>query len=82
LNLNVLYRVIVIKIEVWPGGNMAKSHEIARGEIENCGDPDGVIDGVAIYKANWTENGRTVTRIVDNHHKNDSILELVKKSIP
>lgn len=73
--------MIVIKVEVWPGGNLARSREIARCEIENRSDSD-EINGETTYRANWTEGKRTVTRIITNHHETDSILELIKKSLP
>jgi len=69
--------MIVVKVEVWPGGNLARSHEIARGEIENRGEQDGVAD----YYISWTENGRTITGTVTGHVKG-SVLDLIKKSLP
>lgn len=70
--------MIVVKVEIWPGGNMAKSREIARGEIENRGE----VNNLADYHVTWTEGGRTIAKNILNHLKTESILNLVKKSLP
>lgn len=69
--------MIVVKVEVHPGGNPNKAKEIARGEIENKEETD----GVATYYVNWSADGKTITGTVTNHVKG-SILQLLKKSIP
>ena len=69
--------MIVVKVEVHPGGNPARSIEIARGEIENRGE----IDGIADYYVNWSADGKIINGTITNHVKG-SILELIKKSIP
>ena len=69
--------MIIIKVEVWPKGNLNEAHEIARGEIENRGE----IDGIADYHVSWIADNKIITGTVTNHIKG-SILELIKKSIP
>ena len=73
--------MIVVKVEIWPGGNLAKSHEIARGEFENRAE----IDGVGEYSVHWqlnTSEGEQNFRRIVRHNKQNSVLDLIKKSIP
>jgi hypothetical protein len=74
--------MIIIKIEVHPGGNLARSYEIARGEIENVSE---IIEGVAQYSVKWsqkTADGSKEFKKTISHNRKNSILKLIKKSIP
>ena len=74
--------MIVVKVEIHPGGNLAKSYEIARGEFTNCNE---IVKGIAKYSIRWTQqtsDGSKEFKKIISHNRKNSILKLIKKSIP
>lgn len=68
--------MIVVKIELWPGGNADRAEEIGRAALANISDLDRVSDYVAVAV---DDKGTDALMLIEGHKRADGFWPLLAR---
>jgi hypothetical protein len=70
--------MLIVKIEIWPGGNEANAKEVARAAFGNVSDLADISDYCGLFTS---DDGTEKPVFVKNHNRSDGCWVLLAKAL-